>query len=308
MAGRRVFYLAVLLGCLVFYIFYRHWLSWMVLLLVILVPLFSAAVSLPAMLSTQMGIRAPKYVQLEEPAEAELMVRCAMPGPLFRGRLLIQRPMTGEQWRQDSPAQLPVEHCGGLRLRVISGYVYDYLGLFRLRFRREGTRSLVVRPRPVAPETPPDLTRYLARGWRPKLGGGFAENHELRLYRPGDNLRQIHWKLTAKTGKLILRESMEPERGRAILTMDLNGTPEELDRKLGRLLWLSRFLLEMGISHDIYTLTGNGVTCCRVTDEASMFRGLDSLLWEPCAMSGSIQDRKIPASWAYHVGGDTDEA
>lgn len=301
-------YLAVLLGCLVFYIFYRQWLAWMVLLLVLMVPLLSAAVSLPAMLSTQVGIRTPKSALLAEPAEAEMMVRCAMPGPLFRGKLLIQRPMTGEQWRVESPAQLPVEHCGGLRLRVISGYVYDYLGLVRLRLRREGIRSLVVRPRPVAPEISPDLSRYLARGWRPKIGGGFAENHELRLYRPGDNLRQIHWKLTAKTGKLILRESMEPERGRAILTVDLSGSPEELDRKLGRLLWMSKFLLEAEVPHEIYALTGNGVAGYRVQDETTMYRALDSLMWEPCAASGSIQDRKIPASWAYHVGGEPGEA
>lgn len=308
MAARRAIYLAVLVGCGVFYVFYRHWLAWFVLLLAILVPLFSVAVSLPAMLTTYVGIRAPQVAFREEPAEAEVMVRCAMPGPLFRGKLLVQRPMTGEQWRLDSPAQLPVEHCGGLRLRVVSGYVYDYLGLFRLRVRREGMRSLMVRPRPIAMDEPPDLNRYLAKGWRPKPGGGFAENHELRLYRPGDNLRQIHWKLTAKTGKLILRESMKPERGKAILTLDLNGSMEELDRKMGQLLWLSRYLLDMEVAHEIYALTGNGVSCCRVNDEPSMYRAVDSLLWEPVAKSGSIQDRKIPASWACHIGGKTDEA
>lgn len=308
MAGRRVLYLTVLTGCLAFYIFYRYWLSWMVLLLVVLVPIFSALVSLPAMLTTRVGIKIPKTALLEEPAEAEVLVRCAMPGPLFRGKLLVQRPMTGEQWYLGSPAQLPVEHCGGLRLRVVSGYVYDYLGLFRLKIRREGIRSLMVRPRPVAMEDPPDLSRYLARGWRPKPGGGFAENHELRLYRPGDNLRQIHWKLTAKTGKLILREAMNPDRGRAILTLDLNGSAQELDQKMGRLLWLSRYLLDAEVSHEIYALTGNGVACYRVNDEESMLRAVDSLLWEPVAKTGSIQDRKIPASWACHVGGQADEA
>ena len=64
-------YLTVLTGCLAFYIFYRYWLSWMVLLLVILVPVFSTLVSLPAMLTTRVGIKIPKTAFLEEPAEAE---------------------------------------------------------------------------------------------------------------------------------------------------------------------------------------------------------------------------------------------
>ena len=55
-------------------------------------------------------------------------------------------------------------------------------------------------------------------------------------------------------------------------------------------------------------LTGNGVACYRVNDEESMLRAVDSLLWEPVAKTGSIQDRKIPASWACHVGGQADEA
>lgn len=308
MAGRRVCYVAALLGSLTFYMFYRHWLGWMLLLLVLLMPLFSLAVSLPAMLSARLSIHAPKLAQLDQPEEAELLVHCNLPGPLFRGKLQIQRPMTGEEWKMDSPARLPVEHCGGLRIRVVSGYVYDSLGLFRKRFRREEIRSLVVRPRAVVPEEVPDLSRYLAKGWKAKLGGGFAENHELRLYRPGDNLRQIHWKLTAKTGKLILREAMEPERGKAILTMDLTGTPEELDRKFGRLLWLSRYLLEAEIPHEIHVLTGNGIVDYRVENEETMFRALDGLMWEPCAQTGSIQERRISASWSCHVGGDRNEA
>ena len=101
---------------------------------------------------------------------------------------------------------------------------------------------------------------------------------------------------------------MKPERGKAILTLDLNGSMEELDRKMGQLLWLSRYLLDMEVAHEIYALTGNGVSCCRVNDEPSMYRAVDSLLWEPVANSGSIQDRKIPASWACHIGGKTDEA
>ena len=53
MAGRRIVYLATLLGCLVFYYFYREWFSWFALTLVFLLPFLSLALSLPAILTTR---------------------------------------------------------------------------------------------------------------------------------------------------------------------------------------------------------------------------------------------------------------
>ena len=48
---RRIIYLSALLWCLVFYGFYREWFSWVLLLTVLLLPWFSLAVSLPALLT-----------------------------------------------------------------------------------------------------------------------------------------------------------------------------------------------------------------------------------------------------------------
>ena len=317
MGKNWLLYLLGLGAAVVFHTYYFGWYSWFILVLAVCLPWFYFLVSLLAMIRVRLYLEVPDRCFREE--SAYVTMRAAngfLPMPKCRFRLKIESVMTGEtallpqQTTGQGSWYLPLNtvHCGVLRCTTEKGRVYDYLGLFRLRVRREGMRSLMVRPRPVAMDEPPDLNRYLAKGWRPKPGGGFAENHELRLYRPGDNLRQIHWKLTAKTGKLILRESMKPERGKAILTLDLNGSMEELDRKMGQLLWLSRYLLDMEVAHEIYALTGNGVSCCRVNDEPSMYRAVDSLLWEPVAKSGSIQDRKIPASWACHIGGKTDEA
>lgn len=301
-------FLAALLGSLIFYLFYRYWLAWLLVLLVVLTPLFSLLVSLPAMLTARVRIQLTGKIRWKESAEAGMTIQCRFPGPLFRGKLLIQRPVTGEVWHRAGSMPLPTEHCGGLRLRVVSGYVYDYLGLFRFPVRGQKTRTLVVRPQPKAMAVPPDLNRYLTRSWRPRPGGGLGEEQELRLYRPGDNLRQIHWKLTAKTGDLIFRESQKPERRRAIVTVDISGTPDELDRKLGQLLWLGRYLLESGIPHEIWACTGNGIVCNPVCDEETLNRAMDALLWEPATKDGSILDRVIPAFWTCHVGGQSDEA
>lgn len=56
--------------------------------------------------------------------------------------------------------------------------------------------------------------RRAARGspqsgnWRSRAGAG-AELINLREYRPGDPLRVVHWKATARRGKLLVRETAE---------------------------------------------------------------------------------------------------
>lgn len=308
MAARRLLYLVSLLGSLVFYLFYRQWLSWLILLLVLGLPVFSLLVSLPGLLLPKVSLQYPACIPMGEPAKAWLRSRSPLPPVPLRYRLEVERTMTGEEWEyKRGAAQLPTDHCGQLTIDPERCRVYDYLGLFCFPLRKIAPGKVLVRPVPVPMEAPPDLSRYLARSWRPKRGGGFGENHELRLYRPGDSLQQIHWKLTAKTGKLILRETVEPERGLVLLKLDLSGTPEELDHKLGRLMWLSGHLLSLDVHHQICALTDTGIHTFPVTAEAELNTAVDTLLTMPCALSGTIRDRRTAASWEYYIGGGADE-
>ena len=108
---------------------------------------------------------------------------------------------------------------GGYRVTVEKARVCDYLGLFSFRVRKCREQTVLVRPKSQAVEDLVDPRGMEINAWVPKPGGGYAENHEHRLYRPGDNLNQLHWKLSAKVGDLILREPMEPVQGAVLLTV-----------------------------------------------------------------------------------------
>lgn len=304
MAGRRVIYLTVLLSCLGFYIAYQQWLAWILLLVVVLLPWFSLALSLCAMLRFRVEAGGPPAVGMGVLAEVRLLGWCPLPVPPFRGRLRLTRITTGESWKHKTMLPMPTEHCGALVAEPEKIRVYDYLGLFGIPVKKFEKKTMIVRPEPVEIPELPELKRYLARSWRPKPGGGFGENHELRLYRPGDSLNQVHWKLTAKTGKLTIREPMEPDRGLVLLTMNLRGTPEILDRKFGKLLWLGNHLLELGLRFEIRALTGSGVRTLRVTGEAGLREALDTLLTEPPVVQGDLRNMDYRASWHYHIGGE----
>jgi len=306
--GRRWFtYLAVLLGSIVFYWAYQAWFAWFLLMSVLLLPLIGLLFSLPAMLSVRCSIQCAGVLEPGAKEVPKFSLQCRHPVPPYWGKIQVTRTTTGESWFLKHGQPLPADHCGQLVCAPYKLHVYDYLGLFRLKVPRIQAGSAVVRPAPVTMTAPVDLDRYMARAWRPKPGGGFSENHELRLYRPGDNLNQVHWKLSAKTGKLVIREAMEPQRGLLMVTMDLRGTSDELDQKFGKLLWLGQYLLQQGLRFELHVLTADGVQTEAVSTESSLLAAVDRLLCQAPAESGTVLDRQVEAFWQYHIGGGSDE-
>ena len=307
MAGRRFLYLTVLLSCLVFYFAYGQWLAWLLLVAVAAVPWFSLVLSIPAMLRFRVSAAGSDILAPGTETDLWLLGKCSLPMPPFKGKIRLRSMLTGQSWRYSVSKGFTPLHCGGICATVEKARICDYLGLFSFPAKLGDPKTILVRPQSVAVPTPPDLHRYIARSWKPKFGGGFAENHELRLYRPGDNLNQVHWKLSAKTDKLILREPIEPERGLVLLTLNLRGSDAELDRKFGRLLWLGIYLLEQSVPFEIRALTGAGMLCFSVADSSDLQKATDSLLCTPAAQSGDLRERNFPASWQYHIGGEPDE-
>lgn len=300
-------YLAALEGCLVFFVAYREWFSWLVLVAVLCLPWFSLLLSLPAMLSVKIRLQCPDRLQAGASVRPALSIRCFLPAPPVRCRLSVRQCITGDREKYKPGQAVPTDHCGVLEIGLKRIWVYDYLGLLRLPRRVKTLHRLTVLPQPVEIPKPPSLERYIAGAWRPKYGGGFAENHDLRLYRPGDDLRQIHWKLAAKTGKLIFREPIEPVRGKVLLNVTLFGGPDTVDTKMGKLLWMSRYLLENGLRHEIRCLTGRGTEVFPVEDESTLMQALCGLLGAPKAACDTVMEA-ADAAWQYRIGGGEDEA
>lgn len=306
MAGRRLLYLALLAGCGIFYILYGQWLAWFLLITMVLLPWFSLLISLPAMVSFRIRPGGQPLLQLGQEPELWLLGSCRLPMPPFRGQLTLCSAFTGEAFRYHADSEDLTRHCGGYAVTVKRAKIYDYLGLFSLPVWKKDSLTLLVRPSPVSLALPEELHRHIPVQWAP-LSGGFSENHELRQYHPGDSLNQIHWKLSAKTGELILRQPMEPRDGQVLLTLHLRGTPEELDRKLGRLLWLGVRLLEQEIPFELRCLTGNGVLTWSIEETATLQKAVDALLCQPIATEGDLREQSFSARWYCHVGGAADE-
>ena len=307
MASRRLLYLAALALCGIFYIAYGQWLSCLILTATLGLPWFSLLISLPAILRFRAAPAGPSALEMGDEDDLWLLGSCGFPMPPFQGKLRLKHLISGKTWHYHQPEDLQTHHCGGIHVTVEGLKVCDYLGLFSFPARCREGKTILIRPRPVPITLPQDLQQGITPSWKPKSGGGYAENHELRLYRPGDNLNQVHWKLSAKTGDLIIREPMEAQRGLILLTVNLRGTPEELDRKLGRLLWLGNHLLDQDVPFQLRTLTGEGILTHSIQTEAELKKAIDALLCSSAAKEGDLRQRDYAASWHCHIGGEPDE-
>ena len=309
MIGRRILYFFTLIGCFIFFLAYQEWLSWFLFALLLGYPWFSLAVSLPAMLTTKLQLSLPKTATLGAAVDLRILHRCPLPTPTRKCKLVVERPLTGQRWKLQESDPLPTNHCGTLMISLKKARVLDYAGMFKLPVRFSSKHhQLSVLPVPVPVADLPSLEHCRDLRWKPKPGGGFSENHELRLYRPGDNIQQIHWKLSAKTGNLILREPMEPIRNRILVRMDLSGTPHMLDRKLGQLLWVGQELLSKDIPFQLQCLTGIGKEQWPIACQKDLDQALEILLGRTPTMAGSLRTHGEIASWQYFIGGDGYEA
>lgn len=303
---RRILYLAALLWCLVFYGFYREWFSWVLLVTVALLPWFSLLLSLPAFLTVKAAVRCPKTVRLQVPARSSLQLDCRFPLPPVFCRIRLHNSLTDARFIGTPGELIPSEHCGCMHIQVEQLYLCDYLGLFRRQLPKQEPLCVFIRPKPLRCPLPERDANQTVRSWKPKPGG-FSENHDLRLYRPGDELHGIHWKMTAKTGKLIYREPIEPAQKSGLLHLTLCGDGNLLDKKLGQLSWLSQQLLAENAPHEIRCRTGEGLVQAHIETPADLDLLMERLLASTCA-TGESREPNQDVLWQHYIGGDDHEA
>ena len=307
MVKRWIAYLAVWFCCLILYLLQRQWVCFFLLGMVTTLPLLSLLLISPSILHSKADILLPPHATMGDEICPTFHVTCQGPAPLWQAKIKTEHSYFGKMRPIKPNESLPLPHCGKLLIHLGGVYLYDHLGLFRFRIAAKQELSVAIRPTAILPDPLPDLGNHVGVRWIARRGGGFSENHDLRLYRPGDNLQQIHWKLSAKTGNLILREPLEPIHSRVLLRLDLKGNAGELDQNLGQLLGLSQFLLSKNTPHQWQVMTALGIQEFSVMDEKSLYDCLDVLLGCDLAGEGTVLDTPSNAAWWYYIGGDSHE-
>lgn len=258
-------YLAVLAAAAVFAIFYYRWFSWVLFWIIAALPWVSLLLSLPFMITAACNGAIPVC---DETVVCGDDFRIGVTGKKGRRvfcigmqlrlraenrftRFKIKLPLRRAGW-MDRPAVFVrnglSNHCGNVELRALGLRFYDFTGIFFIPVRLKSTCRVLVLPRPEKPALLPDSGAVPVIGYRPKSGGGFSDDYELRPYREGDSLRLIHWKLSSKHDELLVREPSVPVTQKLALCMELSHDLYTDDGILARFVYVCRRLYRSGVT------------------------------------------------------------
>ncbi|MBQ4065414.1 MAG: DUF58 domain-containing protein, partial [Clostridia bacterium] len=127
-------------------------------------------------------------------------------------------------------AGLPFDSRGLYTVGVEELFLFDFLRLIRVRKRVGRRLSVRVLPNRRAPA--PWLLPALRGGAGEEalregdFSGGYSD---VREYRPGDGMKAVHWKLSAKTEELQVKKGVAEPQNRTLLLMDLSMPSEPCD-------------------------------------------------------------------------------
>lgn len=163
------------------------------------------------------GERAVGALTLANPSSrAILPSRVVLPVGAGRGEFGIQRLAPGE--KAEELFAIPTQHRGVVKVGPVSVVRGDPFGLFERAHRRDDPVDLFVHPQTV-------LFDGQSLGFLRDLEGLPAADlsrddvsfHALNEYQPGDDLRHVHWRSTARTGVMMVRQYEETRRSHFVI-------------------------------------------------------------------------------------------
>lgn len=269
MLKNRVFYVMLLLLTALLYIYTNTYYTLILLCMCVALPVLSMLL----MLFSRRGLT----IALTVPATAEkkdarltytLENRSKMPVAKVVFRVYLENQMTGAAKerrvnatvgsRAAVTAELALEHgkVGTVLISTRKIRVYDALGLFAFRKADLPEQLMIIYPdqrdvtvlmeRPV--EVNGDGSRYAPE--RP--GQDVSEIFALREYAAGDEIRKIHWKLSGKMDRTMVRDFSLPLNYSVFLLLELvQGSEDVVDAQVEVYLELSLALLENGLNHNM---------------------------------------------------------
>jgi len=309
MGTRRIIYAFTFAGAALFFILYPFWFSWYLLVLLMLLVPFDLIFSLPGMLSRRIVLSAPKV--LEHGQAGTLTITAVTNWPFPAGCIKTWMKVSGDDfktWRRfvcgaerGSRYEITIDtsRSGVTVFEAKRIWTVSMIGLFCLPTNVDCRTAVLVIPAPVKPPYMVALPRGVLL--RPKPGGGFSEDYDLRPYRKGDPIRSVHWKVSAKFDSLIIREPLVlPPHSRLIHAM-LWTKARERDLILGRLRWVSDYLLKWDLPY--YVRIGDSGKIAEITQREDLLEYLYLVL------SGEAEALKTPAdvpsrfAWVYQIDG-----
>lgn len=187
------------------------------------------------------------------------------------------------------------EHCGKMAVRLNRIWLYDWLGITGVCRTLSGQTEAVVLPQgfPMDLELLPaeasdELgTHYSGQkpGQDPSQVFGYHE------YGEGDKLKNVHWKLSDRLNRLMVKEFSQPVSSSVALAVDCRKgvDPDSLDGMLELAFSLSQRLLQLGVLHDLlYFSAEYGLEKRSIQTEDDIYQAIQRMFEAPVHSSSPL--------------------
>lgn len=140
------------------------------------------------------------------------------------GEITVKMPIS-MKYTEHVDLPFAVQYCGLIIVKMTALEYRDPMGLIRIRMPLQASAESVVLPNAQSDMEDrrdgfqtgiSEAEETLSKGY------DFAEVTDMREYRPGDRIKDIHWKLSAKKQDLMVKERTSVAQSQVILLLDLS--------------------------------------------------------------------------------------
>ncbi len=176
--------------------------------------------------------------------------------------------------------ELPTRVRGKLTVGPLTLHRVDPFGLARNQLRTGATSTVWVHPRQHAAKA---LTRghprhhYEGTTTDDTLRGS-VDLQDVREYQPGDEVRHLHWRATAHTGRLMVRDLTDPQQPRCTVLLDTRPgslSPKDFEEAVD--LAASLLVASARAGHHTRLVTSSGMDLATPGGAQAVRRLLDGL-------------------------------
>lgn len=179
--------------------------------------------------------------------------------------------LPGERYRYET--SFVCRYRGEYEVGIKEVTISDFLRLFRVRCEVKGTKKVIVAPKLIRIHELKSISDVSATMQRERLGQAVEQDIVTREYVNGDALKQIHWKATARSQKLMSRRMTSEEKEGVLLFFDTHRYDEEPEKYLP----LENRLLETVLSLVLFLCEKNipvNISCSRDSFMAHQINGV----------------------------------
>ena len=171
--------------------------------------------------------------------------------------------------------------CGRVYVQISRFTLLDYLGLLPMKALVKADARLTILPDLYPMEA--DMTArpaYADDGASNRRGEDRSEVYQLREYRPGDDIRQIHWKLSSKFDELILKEASQPESRSLLVFWDkrTGGNPQQMDALAEVVSSAGMALLQSGVPYTLCWTDRDDLQVQDISEENQLLQAIPALV------------------------------